>query len=965
MSELLEVVCSRYRPHPVVLEESANMRAVCMPALDDRHMLHNDVALAPLSQDQVRAVCYAVRALDDLDSKAFFLGDATGTGKTRTAVAVALDRMARFASTRILWISCRAGLEDDVQQTFALLSAACPVVSFEWHSKTPPDSSAAHQVLFSTYASLRSKSFETSSLVTWLQQSHGLVIFDEAHFARKPGSATQEAVLSLQRDTSAGVLYMTATAASDVDNLSYMERLGLFSGSAAPFANYRQCARTLRRQGIAMLELVSLFLKTRGVYIARSFRTQVVESPPVELSIEQSELEVYEECCTRWQAADRPPCTSAKQNFFLRLLTNWKAAKVLPFVLQQVAAGRAVIISLQSTGGCCRATDRGIGSLLRAMRGNGVDSTGLRLPVDALDTLYLGLSAHAPVAEITGRSGRFEYDQNGSRKWRTRTKSMIQEEINAFQTGRCNIALVSAAGGNGLSLHAAVTDARPRLHLLLELPWGSESLVQQMGRSHRTGEHAPPEYRVVTINVPIDQRVAQAVNKKIQSLSALTHGDRDARKTPNDLLRLEPKVVQNVALELLFREADHRFFDQDDTDDNAKPMPRSIARQVLCLGSVWNETTLRAHTARQLCKLLDEYESTDPTSFESQRLAKIGRQVVNATQVFFPGMVELFRCRVRWRKWGGLPEYVRTVAETVRELVTHRIGRWGELSSDLCEIILNKVFDIESPADTLSALSALYRQLPRTELLESETAFARLAGVPVATQRCYWSAVWRTNRQLARTAPSRGHGKAVDVLKYVYPRGVPGGYRCKCAHTVVGPGKHRLELQLVPTPVTQRRSRVLLENLLERHPQCLRVFRDQVPTRHCLFYSATNNLRLIYVRNQTDEIDQPGTWDMELWVPAGGQPLQHLRAEQWNDWAKANVFAVDAAVPAVALRQQWMVQERLLEAKRQTRTIQRIQTIHILDASRALHEWSNTTGTLVRALPPLTTTPLIGAVLIA
>lgn len=136
------------------------------------------------------------------------------------------------------------------------------------------------------------------------------------------------------------------------------------------------------------------------------------------------------------------------------------------------------------------------------------------------------------IAEITGRSRRIVRRTDGGTIARfaveSRPGSANLDETRAFMNDEKQILIFSEAGGTGRSYHADLSckNQRQRLHNLLEAGWRADVAIQGLGRSHRTNQAQPPQFRMVATNVKAERRFLSTIARRLDTLGAITRGQR-------------------------------------------------------------------------------------------------------------------------------------------------------------------------------------------------------------------------------------------------------------------------------------------------------------------------------------------------------------------------------------------------------------------------------------------------------
>ena len=385
-----KLTTSGSRAHPATLVESAAMAAVDMPEATYTPKLPPEVVKNNLSEAQMVSVTYAGQAheqkLPGGERRGFFIGDGTGVGKGRQISGIILDNFMQ-GRNKAVWISEKQSLYNDAVRDWTETTGRSKDEVHDLSKvklQNAPDFKDG--ILYTTYDTLRTEKNGKSrvqQIADWFGKDFdGVIAFDEAHnmgnllgkrgkFGKAKGSAKAMAAVELQRLLpNARVVYVSATAATEVDGLAFASRLGLW-GKGTAFTDVNDFVSKIGSSGLAAMELVIRDMKAMGMYVARSISYNGVEYGTIQHDLDPVQRQIYDTMSRAWQTTMRSveeslESTGAKYNsaarrnaigqyygamqrFYNQVLTSMSMPSVIADMRKQLAAGKSCVLQIVNT----------------------------------------------------------------------------------------------------------------------------------------------------------------------------------------------------------------------------------------------------------------------------------------------------------------------------------------------------------------------------------------------------------------------------------------------------------------------------------------------------------------------------------------------------------------------------------------------------------------------------------------
>lgn len=394
--------------HPGDIVETKTMATVPLPVMSYRPALPQSVITnGTISNVQLEAIAMMGQQNDLVLPSGYrasaLIGDGTGVGKGREAAGILWDNW-RQGRRRLVWVSEKNDLMQDAARDFSGLGAAPDILAnvtqatngrwiFNPNSRMKTlaswngNAEINHEgVIFATYALLRSENKKggtrAEQLRKWLAGEDGgegaYILFDESHNLKnavpsigsvgsKTGIRARQLLADIPGLRSAS---LSATAATEISNLGYLDRLGLWGPGTSFPGGFMDFQTAIGSGRMAAMELVARELKAQGKYISRTLSFKGVTQDTTTHELNEDQKAIYRTAARAWQQVFQSAqktitdtnnggkeaksrfnseFRSAQLRFFNVLLSTLKIPSAVKLAEESLAANKSVVITLVNT----------------------------------------------------------------------------------------------------------------------------------------------------------------------------------------------------------------------------------------------------------------------------------------------------------------------------------------------------------------------------------------------------------------------------------------------------------------------------------------------------------------------------------------------------------------------------------------------------------------------------------------
>ena len=376
--------------HPGHIVESKTMATIPLPPFEYKPALPKATAEEKLSAVQMEAVILTGQANDERLAggarSTCLIGDGTGVGKGREAAGIIFDNWNK-GRRRLLWVSQTGDLMQAAIRDLNGVGAGDLAKRMVSLQKFNAGEAVDHEgVLYATYALVRSEDKKgrqrSAQIQNWLRGKDdaegGFVLFDESHNLKNAvvgqgGQASQIGQVVkklLEENPNLRSSSLSATAASEVMNLGYLDRLGLWGPGTAFPAGFNQFVNEIGQGGMSAMEMVARELKAQGKYLSRTLDFSGATYDMVEANLNADQTAVYRSATQAWAVVnDRVDHAignltnggtrqkarwmaqfySTQLRFFNVLLTTLKVPAIIPRIEEDLKNGKSVVVTIVNT----------------------------------------------------------------------------------------------------------------------------------------------------------------------------------------------------------------------------------------------------------------------------------------------------------------------------------------------------------------------------------------------------------------------------------------------------------------------------------------------------------------------------------------------------------------------------------------------------------------------------------------